>query len=179
MPSIYLIRHEEPEMRGRFIGRTDPPLTAAGRLAAAAKLGALEVASIYVSPLRRARQTAEAIRTLAAPMVVDELAEIHFGEWEGLTWQEIELRWPNTACRKVEDWLGVTAPGGESWADFCVRVECALRRVLAGPRPAAVVAHMVVNAALAARLMGADPKRFHQEYGEVLPCEAPDSHPQF
>jgi broad specificity phosphatase PhoE len=35
--SILLIRHEEPELRGSFIGRTDSPLTAAGRDAAAAK----------------------------------------------------------------------------------------------------------------------------------------------
>ena len=43
MPSIYLIRHEEPEMRGRFIGRTNPPLSALGRDAAAAKLCGLDV----------------------------------------------------------------------------------------------------------------------------------------
>src|SRR5262245_65287733 len=91
MPCIYLIRHEEPEMRGRFIGRTDPPLTPAGLEAAAAKLAGLEVAAIYASPLRRARQTAEAIGG-PAPIILPDLAEIDFGEWEGLTWQEIDRK---------------------------------------------------------------------------------------
>jgi broad specificity phosphatase PhoE len=169
MASILLIRHEEPEMRGRFIGRTDPPLTPAGREAATAKLAAVDVKAIYVSPLRRAIETAEAIRCGVEPVVIDELAEIDFGEWEGLTWQEIEQRWPDAACRKIEDWLGETAPGGECWIDFDRRIGRALDRILAGPKPAAVVAHMVVNAALAARLAGADPKRFSQKYGDIYP----------
>jgi broad specificity phosphatase PhoE len=173
MLSIHLIRHEEPELRGRFIGRTDPPLTVAGQQSAVAKLAGLEFAAIYVSPLRRARQTAAAIGGVVEPVVVPEFAEIDFGRWEGLTWQEIQERWPDTACRKVEDWLGVTAPGGETWIDFCARIDRALETVLAGPTPAAIVAHMVVNAALAARLLGSNPKRFRQDYGEILTCEAP------
>jgi len=173
MSSIFLIRHEEPELRGRFIGRMDPPLTPSGREAAVLKLGGLKVQAIYVSPLRRARQTADAIRCGVEPVILSELVEIDFGEWEGLTWRQIERRWPNTACRKVEDWLGVTTPGGECWSDLCARADRALERVLTGPKPAAVVAHMVVNAAIAARLFGTDPKRFHQNYGEILTCEAP------
>ena len=171
MPSIYLIRHEEPEMRGRFIGRTDPPLTAQGCDAAVSKLSALDVNAVYVSPLRRARQTAQAIRCAAPHIVLPQLAEIDFGEWEGLAWNEIEDRWPGAAVRKIEDWLGVAPPGGESWADFTARLDTALEQVLAGPMPAAIVAHMVVNAALAQRLTGADPRCFRQQYGEITICE--------
>lgn len=171
MPAIFLIRHEEPALRGRFIGRTDPPLTASGREAAALKMCEVHVAAVYVSPLRRARETAEAIRCGVEPVILPELAEIDFGEWEGLTWQEVEQRWPDAACRKIEDWFGSPTPGGESWSDFCDRVDRALKVVLAGPQPAAIVAHMVVNAILAARLMGADPKQFRQQYGEILACE--------
>jgi broad specificity phosphatase PhoE len=167
--SILLIRHQEPELRGRFIGRTDPPLTPEGR-EAAATLRNIQVAALYCSPLRRARETAAFIPV--EPIVLPELAEICFGEWEGLSWQEIQERWPGVACRKVEDWLGVTAPGGECWTDFCARIDRALERILAGPRPAAVVAHMVVNAALAERLLGQDPKQFRQQYGEILTCDA-------
>ena len=167
--SILLIRHEEPEMRGRFIGSTDSPLTVEGRANARAKLGNVPVSVVYVSPLKRALETAEVI--VAPKLVLPELAEICFGEWEGLTWQEIQERWPGVACRKVEDWLGVTAPGGECWPDFSARIDRALERILAGPRPAAVVAHMVVNAALAQRLLGRDPKQFRQQYGEILTCD--------
>lgn len=179
MSCIYLIRHEQPELYGRFIGRTDSPLTLAGREAATAKLGAVRAAALYVSPLQRARQTAEAISCGVEPIILPELAEMDFGEWEGLTWEEVELRWPEMACRKVSDWLSVTIPGGECWTDFCARVDRALDRVLAGPMPAAIVAHMLVNSVIAAKLLGGDPKQFHQNYGEILVCETPTQHPQF
>src|SRR5204862_467398 len=81
--------------------------------------------------------------------------------------REIEDRWPGAAVRKIEDWLGVAPPGGESWADFSARLKTALVQVLAGPMPAAIVAHMVVNAALAEWLTGADPRSFRQQYGEI------------
>ncbi len=176
MPKIYLIRHEETELRG-FIGRTDPPLTAAGREAAARKLGGLDVQAVYVSPLQRARQTAEAIRCAARPVVLENLAEIDFGEWDGLTWEQIESKWPALARRKRDNWFATTCPGGESWQHFCARVERALEQVRAGPKPAAIVAHVTVNAVLAARLLGADPARFRQEHGEILTCEDACPHP--
>jgi broad specificity phosphatase PhoE len=177
MSSIYLIRHEQPEMFGRFIGRTDSPLTAAGREAAATKLASVQVAALYVSPLQRARQTAAAISCGVEPIVIPELAEIDLGEWEGLTWQEVEQRWPDIACRKVADWFDVAIPGGECWSAFRDRVDRALQQVLAGPKPAAIVAHMVVNSMLAFRLRGTDPKQFHQHYGEILVCDLPAQHP--
>jgi broad specificity phosphatase PhoE len=169
MPAIYLIRHQEPAVRGCFLGRTDPPLSDTGRVAASA-LQELHVRSLFVSPLRRAQETAEAIRC-GARAVLLELAEIGFGEWEGLTWEEIEQRWPDLARRKADDWLGVTPPGGETWQDFCARVDRALRQIRSSPHPVAVVAHQVVNAVLAARLAGTDPRNFQQDYGEVIVCE--------
>jgi len=155
-------------LRGCLLGRTDPPLSERGRVAALS-LATLSVRSVFTSPLRRARETAEAIR---APLeILPELAEIDFGEWDGLTWREIERRSPELARRKVEDWFGVVIPGGEAWPDFRVRVERALDRALAAPAPVAIVAHVTVNAVLAARLMDADPRSFRQEYGEILTCE--------
>ena len=55
---LYLVRHAEPTLAGRFIGRTDPPLSEAGR-AQAASLATLRVDHVFVSPLRRAQETAE------------------------------------------------------------------------------------------------------------------------
>lgn len=171
--AIYLVRHEEPEMRGRFIGRMDPPLTPAGRESAARKLADLEVRTIFVSPLQRARQTAEHIRCEAPHVVVPELAEMDFGEWEGLLWAEIQARSPAWAGRKMDDWFAFAPPGGEGWTEFRTRIYRALERILAGPFPAAVVAHMLVNAVLAEHLLGAAPGQFFQKYGEVLACPLP------
>ena len=71
-----------------------PPLTAQGHEAAAAKLCAVNVAAVYVSPLRRARQTAEAIACATPRIVLPQLAEIDFGEWEGLTYDAAATRTP-------------------------------------------------------------------------------------
>lgn len=165
---LYLIRHEEPEQRGVFLGRGDPPLSARGR-EAAAKLRGISAAAVYSSPLRRAIETA---RASELPLIVmPELTEMDFGEWEGRTWQDIERGWPELAARKLANWLGAPAPGGETWAALAARVDRALERILGGPLPAAVVAHLAVNAAIAAKLIGIDPKEFQQNYGQIIPCD--------
>ncbi|MGH3747656.1 MAG: histidine phosphatase family protein, partial [Micromonosporaceae bacterium] len=75
------------------------------------------------SPLTRARQTAEEIAALIRVKVDIEpgLAECDFGEWEGLTFQEVRDRWPD----ELEAWLGSTSvrpPSGESMDDVAARV---------------------------------------------------------
>ncbi|MEO7143533.1 MAG: histidine phosphatase family protein, partial [Bryobacteraceae bacterium] len=75
------------------------------------------------------------------------------------------------ARRALEDWRGVTAPGGEGWDVFEERVSRALEAILAGPMPCVVVAHMAVNACCARRLTGAAGTEFHQAYGEAIAYE--------
>ena len=101
-----------------------------GTLQAQALTG-LPVQVAYSSPLRRARETADCI---GCPVVeIPELAELDQGEWTGKSWAEIEGHWPNHAARKLEDWLGVPAPGGETWELFLARVETAWNRIRIGP----------------------------------------------
>ncbi len=160
MPKVFLVRHAEPAVTGVVLGRSDPPLSEAGRITAA-RLH-LSVAIAYTSPLRRACETAA---QLGVPMtILDDLAEISYGEWDGRTWQEIEQSHPELAARKHRDWRGVTPSGGEEWSAFATRVARALDRVRAGPFPAAIVAHAAVNAEIARLLSGVDPMTFQQEY---------------
>jgi probable phosphoglycerate mutase len=101
---ILMLRHGQSEWNAvrRWQGTADSPLTALGREQAAttgrllARLG-LAFGGIWTSDLRRAAQTAAIIaRALALgdPVVDPRLQEAHAGEWEGLTPEEIELRWP-------------------------------------------------------------------------------------
>jgi broad specificity phosphatase PhoE len=72
---LLLIRHAEPDTGHG--PRTDPPLSAAGRgqaAALAAWLAGEELAAVYTSPLRRARETAASLSTGA--VAVDGLAEV-------------------------------------------------------------------------------------------------------
>ena len=87
---------------------------------------------IVTSPLLRARQTAEAVaKATGAPLEVeDDLAETDFGKWEGMTFAEIQARWPD----ELAAWLAsvdVAPPGGESFAAVTRRVVAALDRLLA------------------------------------------------
>jgi broad specificity phosphatase PhoE len=166
MSKLYLVRHAEPELTGVLLGACDPPLSPAGRRDATA-IRLRDVAVIYTSALRRARDTATAIGQ--APIRVDpDLNEISYGEWDGLTWHEIADKYPEEAKAKLACWPAVTPPGGERWEHFEQRVTRALARIRHGMFPAAVVAHITVNAAITHVITGRNPSEYTQSYCEVL-----------
>jgi alpha-ribazole phosphatase len=127
MSELLLIRHAETDMTGTFCGHSDPELNARGR----AQLGALinrlrmdQIGLVYTSDLRRAHTTGMAI---AEAFGVDchvrrALREINFGQWEGITWSEIERRDNAYARRWIEKYPSLPAPAGESFHDFERRV---------------------------------------------------------
>jgi len=162
-----LIRHAEPQMTGRLLGQVDSPLSPSGSDYAALALREIRVSVAWTSPLLRARETAAALN---ATRVVElaGLREIDQGEWSGRSWAEIERQWPAQAKRKLDDWIGVAAPGGESWTSFVARVRDAWTTIREGPPDSAVVAHVGVNSALAYLIDGRDPLKFTQGYGEVI-----------
>ncbi|MCC6341418.1 MAG: histidine phosphatase family protein [Bryobacterales bacterium] len=168
MPRLFLIRHGEPELKGTLLGRRDPGLSAEGRIAAGAAMAGIDAAVAYVSPLRRARETAAFLPPGIRRIITGGLIEIGLGEWEGLEWREVEARWPDVARRKLERWFDVPAPGGETWPRVAARAARVIERIRAGPFPAAVVAHLGINSAIIARLTGSDPRMCVQGYCEIL-----------
>ena len=168
MATLYLIRHACPAVTGVLLGQSDPPLSDRGRQDAHRAFDTLIVQRIYSSPLRRATETAAFLRSPSAVTVLNALAEISFGAWDGKSWEEVQRSDPALASRKGEDWFGVTPPGGESWTAFTGRVLSALDIVRSGPMPAAVVAHWAVNSVIAATILGSSPGGFQQAYCEVI-----------
>jgi alpha-ribazole phosphatase/probable phosphoglycerate mutase len=133
MNNIVLIRHGETDMAGRFCGHSDPDLNPAGVcqvICLAEELATLGIEHIYSSDLRRASLTAKAIALRIGADVhhLPALREIHFGQWEGLDWQEIEDRFSDEANRWLREFPLQSAPGGEAYADFTAR-----RRSLLSP----------------------------------------------
>jgi broad specificity phosphatase PhoE len=131
-----LVRHGETDWNRarRFQGHADPPLNETGREQArtlAAELAGDRPDVIYTSDLARAHETAEIIASsLGAPVVVDPaLREIDVGEWQGLTWPEIEERFPEG----VRNWheRGHGWERGETYDALGRRVVGALRRIAA------------------------------------------------
>ena len=131
MASWYLVRHGETEWNrtGRMQGHLGVPLSAEGRRQAtllAGRLRSVEFSAVYCSDLPRAAETAGIIgagRNLAITPDSD-LREFSYGEWEGLTLEEVETRYPGALAERIEAGgnLGFTAPGGESAIDALQRV---------------------------------------------------------
>jgi broad specificity phosphatase PhoE len=126
--------------------------------AAARALRRRPVQRVYCSPLRRARQTAELIAAgREVPVEVEgALAEADVGLWSGLTWAEVERRWPEP-CRAFRDDPETHGYlGGENLAQVRDRVLPAIARLLAvsPERTLVVVGHGVVHRVLLAHWLG-------------------------
>ncbi|MCP5433104.1 MAG: histidine phosphatase family protein [Alphaproteobacteria bacterium] len=129
----------------RIQGHTDVPLSAEGRASlAGCRLPAdLLPATWFVSPLARARETAELLGIVEA-RVEPRLIEMSFGEWEGLTTKEIRAREPRGGGP-----LGLRPPGGESSEEVVARLAAFLRSEAGRKGPFGAVTHLgIVRAAL-------------------------------
>jgi probable phosphoglycerate mutase len=131
---LLLVRHGETDWNRerRFQGHADPPLNDAGREQAhelAETLAGQGIDAIYTSDLQRARETAEilAARFGSEVVALRELREIDVGDWQGLTWPEIEERHPAGAARWHRDGHGWD--GGETYDQLRERIVAVLRGI--------------------------------------------------
>jgi probable phosphoglycerate mutase len=126
---LVVVRHGETEwnVAGRIQGHTDSPLTAAGRAQAEAIGARLEKESfdrLVSSDLGRAWQTAEAIARRTGHEIVanPRIRERHFGVGEGLTYDEVDARWPDGFSRTRQTDPDYVIPGGESRRQLYERI---------------------------------------------------------
>jgi broad specificity phosphatase PhoE len=149
----------------RFQGQTDIPLDDEGLAQAQALAMHLRDERFdlaFASDLIRARTTAETIcvsRNLAIELT-PELREMHFGQWEGLTWDEIVARWPELDVKNEKVPMYYTAEGGESWDALCARVDAFLRATtarMASADRALIVSHAGVMHGIVRSLTSAGP----------------------
>lgn len=126
---LMLIRHGEigDRYRGLFIGKTDIPLSSEGRRQAERLQTFLRPQTdptVLSSPLQRCLETARiATEPLGLPVEVeDDLREIDFGLWEGLSFEEIAA----ASADAVEGWAGFDRdfafPEGERIGGFLDRI---------------------------------------------------------
>lgn len=128
--SVWLVRHGQTQsnLEHRYQGRTDSPLTTYGQqqlAALAARLRPMPFTVALASPTLRTQQTAQAIlagRRGVTLQLDARWAEIDHGSWEGLTYQEVLERDPDSAHARWSDALHGRARGGESLAELHARV---------------------------------------------------------
>lgn len=156
---IFLVRHGETEWSksGRHTGRTDIDLTPEGEEQARALAPAfadVQPAGVFVSPLKRARRTAE-LAGLTEYDIEPNLMEWDYGEVEGVTTADWRVEHPGWTV--WDD--GV--PGGELAGEVGARADRVLARVepLINPEhPVVLVAHGHFLRVLTARWLGLAPE---------------------
>lgn len=157
MSEIVLIRHAATQwsIAGKHTGRTDLPLTDAGRRAAAqtaARLTDWKFERVLSSPLRRARETCEICGLSSQAQRLDDLMEWDYGDYEGLTTKEIQERRPGWVLWRDD------CPGGESAGEVGARVDSVIASLSDLRGDAAIFAHGHVLRVLGARWIETAPE---------------------
>lgn len=159
-----LLRHGDTNYPGRYIGSRDVPLSAAGVDQITALRDAVQemkIDRILASPMLRCRQTCELLLPSIDITWVEELREIDFGDWEGLSFSEIVAKDP-THVEQWADWsLDFCFPGGESIGHFVRRMQ-KVGKHLAGlaEKNIMVISHGGVLRALLCHYLGLAPEKY-------------------
>ncbi|SEA60219.1 alpha-ribazole phosphatase [Desulfuromusa kysingii] len=135
---LHLLRHGQvvgfEEMR--YNGQNDIHLTAHGRKQSAAFAGRLQhlsLGGIYSSDLYRCRVAADQIALLqnVQPVYMQELRELHIGDWQGKTWMQLQQEYPELWQARLDDMINVAPPSGESLLQMAERVRPAVKKIVA------------------------------------------------
>ena len=138
MTKVILVRHGQTlwNLERKYQGHSDVPLSETGLQQAelaAERLARENVTAVYSSDLVRAAHTAKCIgdRHGVAVTTLPALREIMFGEWEGLNYDQITARWPESIGKLWSRPAEVQIPGGESFSQVQHRAYGAVLQIVA------------------------------------------------
>jgi broad specificity phosphatase PhoE len=170
MTRIILVRHGQTEWNRveQFRGRADVPLNETGLVQAEVTGRRIAAewrpSAIYSSPLSRAVKTAEVIagHFNLQVQVHPGLIDIDYGQWMGLTPDEVQERWPKV----IDDWYNKPAsiriPGGETLEELRLRALGAIDDLAACHKDQTIilVGHTVINRIILLGVLGLSNDRF-------------------
>ncbi len=143
---IHLIRHAKSEKydEGRYIGHTDVSLSQTGKeelIRIRDEYGYPEVESVFTSPLKRCTETAALIYPEKSAIVIEDLSEMNFGEFEGKTAEELKSN------EAFAGWLeGKNAPPfGETSKAFGSRICSSFEKIVNGMMKSGVFSASVIT----------------------------------
>jgi probable phosphoglycerate mutase len=162
-PKVYLVRHGETawSLSRQYTGRADIPLTARGERDAVelgAHLKGITFTQVLVSPLLRARQTANLLGFGAGAAIEPDLMEWDYGSYEGRRASEVQAERPGW------DLFRDGCPDGESLQDLAARAERVIDNIRMAAGDTLIVAHRDILRILMARWIGLPPvdaRRFY------------------
>jgi len=168
-----------------YNGQLDVPLSAVGvqqMECLAAWAASLGMDAIYCSDLRRTVDGAQAVgRRCTVPVsTTPVLREKHFGQWEGLTYEEAEQQFPSEWQAWLADPSDARPPGGETYLEVEARVVPFARRVMRDHigQTILILAHGGVNRVILCRALGLSLHRvfrIEQDYACVNRIDCSDS----
>ncbi len=160
---VFLVRHglTKSNIDGFYMGRSSEDLNEAGYTQArrlSLRLACLPIASIYTSPLRRAYTTAAILNEphQVELTVMEDLTEVHLGDWQGLHIDEVKQRWPELWRQSRVDPSEITLPNGESVWETAERAVRAFETVVeTNPgKQIVMVTHQYIVRAIVAYTLG-------------------------
>lgn len=170
MGKLYLVRHGEVlwnRERPAYCGVTDLELNGEGRRQAeriAARLAGVHLEAVYSSDLRRARDTAAAIaaRHGLNPVADPAFREVDYGEWEGVSEEDVRHQWADRYRAWREDAAHVRIPGGETFSELRDRFVPAVIAVMErhADGNVALVAHKAANRVFLCDVLGLSPSAY-------------------
>lgn len=157
--TIHFIRHgiTEGNLKGQYIGSTDLPLCIEGEAQLqkmAQEIDYPGAGAFFISPMRRCIQTMDILYPDAKPIVMEGLRECDFGEFEGLTADQLR------DMKEFREWIAAPhdypPPNGESGEHFSQRICAAFEGIVTGLlktgiTSAVIITHSGVIAALLSR----------------------------
>jgi len=176
---LLLVRHGETQesARGLCYGKLDVALCAAGLQQVqhtADLIRPFKPSAIYSSPRQRATDTAAAVsRECQLDTTVEEnLAELDFGEFEGLKYEEAERHYPDIYKQWMHQPTKVHFPNGESYDQMATRVLQSISRLNAKHQNQSIVviSHGGVNRIVLAKVLKLESEqifRLDQSYGAI------------
>ncbi|MGA8010356.1 MAG: histidine phosphatase family protein [Thiomonas sp.] len=172
MPTrILLVRHGSTRLtlEDRFAGSNDESLSSEGRDQVShlgIRLSGVPIAAIYASPMARTMETARIIAGPHGLKVQAEPAfrEIDFGQWEGLTRDQVRERYAKDFSLWEEDPLLVAPAEGESGLSVIHRALPLMREIIHRHRhqTVLVVSHKGTNRLLVSSLLGFDARGYRE-----------------
>jgi len=174
---LHLLRHGQVEgfENKRYNGQGDIRLTDLGRqqsVVFSERFQRQKLSAIYSSDLYRCRFAADQIAMLQniQPVYREELRELHIGDWQGQTWQQLQRDYPELWQARLDDIVNVAPPSGESLLALAQRIRPVIKKIISAHvgEEIVIVAHGGVNRVILLDVIGAPLERLfyiEQDFG--------------